>query len=55
MRIVCEICGKIKKDGIMATDNGRHLRLFCSEKCFNKKLKDDEEAQKERKKSNWWY
>ena len=43
-KIVCEVCGTVTYDGVLVTDRGNRLRLYCSEKCLEKK---DKQQQKE--------
>lgn len=50
-RIICEICEKMTDSGILITDKGLRLRMFCSEKCLEKKSKEQED---ERKKPKCW-
>lgn len=48
-KIVCEVCGKLTYLGVLATDRGGRLRLFCSEKCLYKKTNETNIKAKETK------
>jgi hypothetical protein len=47
-RIRCEICGKTTTKGIIEKDRGLRDRYFCSNKCLNKKIKEQEKEIEER-------
>lgn len=41
-RIRCEVCGKETTKGIIEKDNTLRDRYFCSDKCLDKKLEEQE-------------
>jgi len=52
-RIICEVCSKQTTKGIIINDRGLRNRYFCSDKCLDKKDKEQRKESEEMNKPFW--